>query len=122
MPLSADFLGVGMPPAFASLEGDDPQLVVAAGTTQATATQALSSLIEMTATGADGIILPSLGPNATIGNLFYVYNSSSSTGLVYVPVGHTLNNTLNGSLSLVTHKGAMFIQYKSKFWMSILTA
>jgi hypothetical protein len=118
MALQTDLMGTGMPWSTAAYLGYTPQTVAAAGTTQANAATVQSKLIEMTATGADGIILP----NADIGTPVNVFNSSSSTGLVYVPVGHTLNTTLNGSLSLVTHKGAIFIQYKNKFWYSILSA
>lgn len=118
MALQTDLMGTGVPYNTAALLGYAPQLVAAAGTTQGNAAPVQSKLVEMTATGADGIILG----NADQGTPVYVYNSSASTGLVYVPVGHTLNNTLNGSLSLLTHKGAMFVQYKNKFWMSVLSA
>jgi hypothetical protein len=118
MALQTDLMGAGMPYPQADKLGYNPQLVAAAGTTQTTAATTQSKLIEMTATGADGIILP----NADIGTPVNVFNSSSSTGLVYVPVGHTLNTSLNGSLSLVTHKGAIFIQYRNKFWYSVLSA
>jgi hypothetical protein len=118
MALQTDLMGASMPYNLAATVGYAPQLVAAAGTTQATAATVQSKMIEMTATGADGIILG----NVDQGTPCWVYNSSASTGLVYVPVGHTLNNTLNGSLSLLTHKGALFVQYKNKFWMSVLSA
>lgn len=118
MALQTDLMGASIPYNAAALLGYAPQTVAAAGTTQANAAPTQSKLLEMTATGADGIILG----NADQGTPVFVYNSSASTGLVYVPVGATLNNTLNGSLSLATHKGAMFVQYKNKFWMSILSA
>ena len=118
MALQTDLMGASMPYNLAALLGYAPQTVAAAGTPQTNAATTQSKLIEMTATGADGIILG----NADQGTPVYVYNSSSSTGLVYVPVGHTLNNTLNGSLSLTTHKAATFVQYKNKFWFSNLTA
>jgi hypothetical protein len=118
MALQVDLMGTGMPYNTADKLGYAPQLVAAAGTTQATAATTQSKMTEMTATGADGIILG----NVDQGTPCWVYNSSASTGLVYVPVGHTLNSTLNGSLSLATHKGACFVQYKNKFWMSILSA
>lgn len=119
MPTQTDLMGVGIPPLPAGILGNTPSALTATGTTQAGAAAMLTHLVEMTATGADGIILPS---GALIGTPYWVFNSSASTGLVYCPVGHTLNTTSNGSLSMATHKGAVFIQYKIKFWMSILTA
>jgi hypothetical protein len=118
MALQTDLMGASMPYNLAAILGYAPQLVAAAGTTQANAATVASKLIEMTATGADGIILPS----ADLGTPTWVFNSSGSTGLVYVPSGHTLNTSLNGSLSLTTHKLACFVQYKNKFWGSILSA
>ena len=106
--------------AAAALLGYAPQLVVAAGTTQANAATGVNSkLIEMTATGSDGILLP----NVEQGTPCIVFNSSSSNGTVYVPVGHTLN-TVAGTTGLVvaSHKMAIFIQYKNKAWGSVLTA
>src|ERR1700722_12761955 len=111
MALQTDLMGTGVPYNAASLLGYAPQTVAAAGTTQTTAAAVQSKLIEMTATGSDGIILG----NADQGTAVYVYNSSGSNGTVYVPVGHTLNNTLNGSLVVATHKMAVFVQYKNKF-------
>jgi hypothetical protein len=118
MPQSQDLMGVGEAWPLAALLGNDPQLLAAAGTTQATAALINNHSVEMTATGADGIILPL----AHIGSPFYIFNSSASTGLLYVPVGHTLNTTLNGSLSIATHKAVIIWQYKLKFWATILTA
>jgi hypothetical protein len=119
MAQATDIMGLGMAPQQASLLGHQVSALTATGSTQATAATMRSSLVEMTATGADGIILPT---GASIGKEYYVFNSSASTGLVYVPVGDTLNTTLNGSVSVATHKGVMLVQYKKGFWMSILTA
>jgi hypothetical protein len=118
MATSNDLTGVGVPPIFANLIATDPVNITAAGTTQATATVARGELIEFTPTGSDGVMVPDPG----IGNPVFAFNSSASTGLVYVPVGHTLNTTLNGSVSVATHKGVLLIQYKRLFWFSILTA
>jgi hypothetical protein len=118
MALQTDLMGTGMPWPQADKVGYNPQTVAAAGTTQTNAATTTSKLIEMTATGSDGIILG----NVDQGTPCFVYNSSGSNGTVYVPVGHTLNNSLNGSLVVASHKMAMFVQYKNKFWGSILSA
>lgn len=119
MPQPTDLMGFGMSPFVAGELGNLPQSLAAAGTSQATAAAVYEHLVEMTATGNDGIIMPS---GAKIGTPYYVYNSSASTGTVYVPVGHTLNQTANGGLSLVTHKSCFFMQYKTNMWFSNLTA
>lgn len=119
MSTSTDFMGLGVNPFLALSLGNDNQLVVATGSTQTTAAPIQTTNTEMTATGADGVILPA----GRIGSLHLVYNSSASTGKVYVPVGHTLNGSLNGSLSLTTAaRSAILWQYKLKFWASNLTA
>lgn len=118
MALQTDLMGYSLPYNLAAKLGYAPQTLAAAGTTQATAAIALEKLIEMTATGADGIILGNADPGTPV----IVYNSSASNGTIYVPVGHTLNNSLNGSLVVASHKMALFIQYKNKFWGSVLSA
>jgi len=112
-------MGLSMPPFLAGVLGNSPLALTAAGTTQATATLIRAHNIEMTATGADGIRMP---VDAKTGTPYFIYNSSGSTGLVYVGSGDTLNSTLNGSLSLATHKAAIIWQYKEGFWASVLTA
>lgn len=119
MPTSQDLMGFGTPSQLAAMTGNDPVALTAAGSTQATATTITSHLVEMTATGADGLIMPSA---AKIGTPYYIFNSSASTGLVYCPVGHTMNTTSNGSVSVATHKAVIIIQYKRLFWSSNLTA
>lgn len=119
MPMTQDYMGLGMASQLASMAGNDPNAVTAAGTTQATATTIKQHLVEITATGSDGVIFPSL---AKIGTPYFVYNSSGSTGKVYVPVGHSLNGTLNSSLSMTTTQRAIFWQYKRNNWTYVLSA
>lgn len=114
-----DLMGLGMPPTLASALGNEPQALTATGTTQGGAAAIRSHLVTMTATGADGIVLPS---NALVGTPYFVFNSSGSTGLVYCPSGQTMNTTSNGSLSVTTHKLAVFIQASKGVWASILSA
>lgn len=121
MPTPDDLLGLGMPPSLSGSLGNRPQTITAAGTTQAGATAMVngSHLFEMTATGADGIVVSSSAP---IGTPIYVFNSSASTGLVYCALGQTMNTTSNGSVSVATHKLVVVIQYKKGAWASNLTA
>lgn len=122
MAASDALMGYGMPPSLAGLLGTDPNLLPAAGTTQATAATIKAHNTEMTATGSDGVILPS---GAQIGTLFYVFNSSGSNGKVYVPVGQNLvttSATLNGSLTMTTGQRAFFYKYKVNNWTYNLSA
>ncbi len=119
MPTATDLMGLGMPGELAGLLGNQPQALTATGTTQAGAAAITAHLVTMTATGADGIILPITGK---VGTPYYVLNSSASTGLVYCPVGHTMNTTSNGSVSVATHLGVLCIQMSKGVWASILTA
>jgi hypothetical protein len=121
MPQSQDLMGFGESPFIAGLMGNNPQPLTAAGTNQGTAAliEVPDTLVEMTATGADGITFQD---TSLVGTPYWIINSSGSTGNVYVPSGHTLNTTLDGSLAMTTHQRAVFIQYKKGFWFSILSA
>lgn len=119
MPQQTDLIGAGVNPLEASMLGNQAAALTAKGTTQGDAAPVLTHLTDMTATGADGIVLP-LG--ALIGTPYYVFNSSGSNGTVYAPLSHTMNTTLNGSLVIATHKLAIFIQFAKGKWASILTA
>src|SRR5882672_3900995 len=117
MPRTDDLIGLGMSYNEADALRMDPQLLAAAGSTQATAALVKAELVEVTGTGADGVILPAA---AKIGSPYFFYNSSGSTALIYVPVGHTWNATAGTTgFSLVTHTGVIFIQYKRTFWVQI---
>lgn len=115
-PQQTDLTGLGMSPMQAIELGNQPTSLTAAGSTQATAAAILSRLVNMTATGADGIILPS---NALIGSPYWVFNSSGSTGKVYCAVGDTMNTVSNSSLSVTTLKLAVFIKHSKGNWSSI---
>lgn len=114
---ATDLVGLGMAPALADLIALTSSALTATGTAQADAAPMLTDLVDMTATGADGIKLPL---NVPIGSLYAVFNSSGSTGLVYCGLGETMDTTSNGSLSVTTHKLAIFIKYGVGKWGSIL--
>lgn len=124
MALTTDLLGVGIPAEPAKRIGINAiQSVTAAGSTAADATVLLKAqnFVNLTATGADGIKLPS---DAALNQPYYVYNSSGSTGKVYPPTSGTLNGgtATSGSLSLTTLKTAFFMRYSSTGWIFNLTA
>lgn len=124
MPINRDLMGVGMPAEQAGRLGFNPQAgVTAAGTTAADATTLLKAQnnVAMTATGSDGIKLPS---DAELMRPYMVYNSSGSTGKVYPPTSGTLNGgtATSGSISLTTLKTVMFWRQTSTSWNYFITA
>jgi len=119
MPQEVDLCDLGMPGPLADQLGFTATSLTATGSAQTDAALILSQLVTLTATGADGAILPTI---ATIGSPYWVFNSSASTGLVYCPVGSTMNGSLNSSTSVTTHKLAVFVQQARNKWSSILSA
>lgn len=124
MALTTDMMGVGFPAEQAKLVGFNAiAAVTAAGSSASDGTtlKKAQNFVNMTATGADGIILPA---DAALNRPYIVYNSSGSTGKVYPPANGTLNGgtATSGSLSLTTLKVAMFMRYSSTGWIFILTA
>jgi len=121
MPVASEdaLTGLGMPAQLAQLMGSNALTQAGTGTAQAGATLLRDQSIELTTSGgATAFILQDWGINVPQ----LVFCSSATTALVFCPVGHTLNGTLNASLSVAQNKGAMFWEYKPKFWASILTA
>lgn len=124
MALRTDLIGNGMPAELTKRLGTNPPLAVtAAGSTNADATaiKKQTDFINLTATGSDGIILPS---DADLMHPYFVYNLSGSTGKVYPPALGTLNGgtATTGSLSITTLKVVMFMRYSSTGWIYITTA
>ena len=120
MPEATDLMGLGMESHMANILGNDDSIVTCAGTTQAAATLIKTTNVEFSASGgATGAILSATLP---IGSPVYGITTSSTAAIIYCPVGHSMNTSLNGSLSLAQNKAAVLIQYKKGFWSSVLTA
>lgn len=121
MPTQEALLGAGVPPLVGGLLGNSPSTLVTTGTTQATAAPILSHLVTLTtAASQTGAILPAA---AQIGTPYYVSNPTSTTGIVYAPVGATLNGAASTTgLNLAQNKTAIFIQMAKGVWVSNLTA
>lgn len=122
MPIAtADALmGLGMPAQLSSLMGANPSALTTTGTTQGTAATLKSKNTELVTAGSQtGAIPPSSAP---IMEPYFITSQAATTGIVYVPVGHTLNGTLNGSVSVAQTKSVILWQYKRNNWTYILTA
>lgn len=112
-------MGLGVQGELADIIGADYFLAVGVGTTQAGARSLIGDNAELSASGGQtDVVLP---VSQQIMEAIFAVNPSATTARVWVPVGHTLNGTINTNLSIVTNKSAIFWQYKPKFWFSLLS-
>ena len=118
MPQATDLVGLGFPPQVADELGHQASAVTCAGTTQATATPALTKNVTLTAASSlTGVIIRS---TAAIGTPHYFSNPSATGALVYTPVGSTLNGAASTvPLTLAQNKAAILIQTARGVWVSI---
>lgn len=114
-------MGLGMPAQQAEQLGGNPSARgPGVGTAQVGAKTVISKNTELTPTaGQTAYVLP----NALFQD-FQLYNSAATavSALVFPPVGHTLNGSLNASLTIAQNKAAIMWQYKPSFWTSIVAA
>lgn len=120
--LAKDMMGVGMPAEFASREGfPGLSTVTAAGTTTTDATVLLKAqcVVEMTASGSDGIRLPS---DAELMVPYIVY-AKTGAGKVYPPTGAAMNaDTADQSQTVGLNLAAIFWRTGSLSWISLCGA
>jgi hypothetical protein len=125
MAIRSDLIGAGFPALQARMLGWNPAAsVTAAGSTAAGATELAiaQDFVLMTATGADGIRMPT---TATIRVLwpYVIANTSASTGIVYP---HTGGNFTGGStdagISVPTRKSIIVMRYSATGYMYNLSA
>jgi hypothetical protein len=98
MATETDLVGLGVSPLMAQkLLGFQPTIITAIGTVQSGASTVQSRLVTVqAATGATAIII---AKNSSLDSPIVVANpgtiGSAAPALVFVPVGHTLNNGTN---------------------------
>lgn len=122
---SADTLmGLGLPAQLAQLLGGNPSQLTTTGTTQATAVTIKSTNTELlTAASQTGALLPISPDNANVMVPYVITNPTATAGVIYAPVGHTLNGVASSTgQSLAQNKSLIVWQYKPTKWASILTA
>lgn len=119
MAATSDLTGAGLPALLASLLGTTYAAVSAAGsaTGDATVIKKAQTLIELTATGADGVRLPS---DADVNAVYIIANTSGSSGIVYPPTGGTING--GTSETLTTTIVGVFIRMTNTKWAGLLGA
>lgn len=123
MAIALNMVHVGLSPfAVTQINGDVTTSIVAAGTTQGTAT-VLGSAINDVATCPSnaGVQLPA---NATTpADFITVYNGGANTLKVYGLTGDAINNgSANGSFSVATTKSADFVRVSATAWRAVLSA
>lgn len=117
--------GLGVPAQVAALLGANPAKTTgAANNTQTGAAVLLSRNTELNPGSTTNSFIPPAG--AGVMEPYFLTNTSATAANVFVPVGHTLNGTLNGSIlsgtGMVQYRSAILWQYKPKFWTYILGA
>lgn len=119
MPTSDDLAGLGLPMELSAVLGYNPSNLTCTGTTQATAAAALGKNVTVNAqTSQTGAIIAA---SSKIGTPHYFSNgtASTTTALIYAPVGHTLNGVASTTpYTLAQNAGVFLFQASLKNWFS----
>lgn len=119
MARAIDLVSLGTPEELARLEGFTAAAVTAAGTTVADATvvKKAQTFITLTASGSDGISMPS---DANLMQPYVVVNTSGSTGKIYAQSGGNINGgSTDAAISLLTLKTAICFKSTTTQWAVI---
>ncbi len=123
MSLAKELMGAGTPDLVAKMLGLNPvAAVTAAGTTGANATvmKAAQNVVNMTATGSDGVRFASDVPLLTP---YFLINNSASTGKIYTHTGGNWSGgTTDAGLSITTFTGCMVMRITTTEWLCIYSA
>lgn len=121
MATQTDLMGLGMPGPLAQLLGNMPAGLTGATTAQATGTPITSSMAELTTAG--GATAFTFRSTTSISRLFFLFNPSSTTALIYPPVGGNINGAAtDAAFSLAQNKAAIFWHYSPLLYRAVLTA
>lgn len=121
MALVSDLMGTGVPAATATLLGNIPSTIAGVGTTQSGAAQITSSMAALTTASSQTAFV--FRSTATITRLFFIYNSSATTALIYPQSGGTIVGlSQDAAFSLAQNKSALFWHFSSLVWVPLLTA
>lgn len=113
-----DLMGLGLAPALAARLGNTPASLTGVGTAQVGAA-AINQHVTYGAaeSGQTAYVLPS---GASLGSVFYYYNTGAATALVYPPSGNSINaGAGDAAFSVATHKPGMFVRMTSTTWMAL---
>lgn len=122
MATTQELMGLGMPGPLAAIIGNTPMTVTGTGTAQAggATLRSMSSLV--TSSGQTAFTIPA---NASISRLFFVFNPSATTALIYPPVGVSASiggGAADAAFSLVQNKSAIIWRFSTTVFGAVLTA
>lgn len=121
MAIVTDLMGLGMPGPLATLLGNTPGTIAGVGTSQATGALINSSMAQLTTTG--GATAFTFRSTTTISRLFFLYNSSATSALIYPQVGGTIIGlSQDAAFTLAQNKSVLFWHWNSTTWVANLTA
>ncbi len=119
MPQATDLVGLGLPPDLASQLGNQASTIVALGTTQAAAALMLTKNCIINAQSSQTGVIPNSGAMIGSPHFLQVGTISANSAVLYSPVGHNINGTLNGSCTIGVGKTAVLFQFAQKVWGTI---
>jgi hypothetical protein len=105
--------------------GNQPNALGCTGTAQATAAVIKTTNTELVPSSANtGAILQA---SAKVGTPYFLFNSQSTSAVVYPPTGGAMNGTTNGGFTIAQNKAAILWQFKTTTssvdsWAALLTA
>lgn len=115
-----DLMGLGMPGPLATLLGNVPTSVTGIGTSQAGGALLQSMTSCVTAGGATAY---TISANTSLSRLFFVFNGSSTTALIYPPVGGAIGGgATDAAFSLVQGKSVIIWRFSTNVFPAVLTA
>jgi hypothetical protein len=115
-------MGCGMPKEQAARLGNNVSLALAGiGTAQAGAAAIVNKVTTATtAGGATAFVLPSA---ASLGSVWYFFNTSSTAALVFPTSGGAISGgSTDASFSVAQNKPTIFIRASTNVWMANLSA
>lgn len=121
MALATGLIGLGMPVELAQLLGNTPATLAGVGTSQAGATSLTSSMAQLTtSSGQTAFVFRS---TASITRLYFLFNTTATTALIYPAVGGTIQGaSQDAAFSIAQNKGAIFWHFSSLVWVPVLSA
>lgn len=122
MPIVGHMVSLGTAPQLATtIAGGVGSGIVAAGSTQGTATLIAGggAYITIVSSSGKGVQLPACDPSSTV----YVWNGGANTAHVYGQTGEAIGaGAANALFALATKKGAYFKKVSATQWGQILSA
>lgn len=110
MPTADDLVGLGVQPTLASAIGNQPNSLGCLGTTQGTAAVIKTHNTELVPSSSQtGAVFQAA---AKVGTPHYFFNAQSTSAVIYVQTGDSLQGTVNGTFTLAQNKAAILMKYK----------